>query len=144
MLILDEPTNHIDAETVAWLETYLAGTPGALVMVTHDRYFLDRAVTRIVELDRRRLVSYPGNYSQYLRLHAERQTQLAEAEQKRQNLLRRELEWLRRADGARHEAEGAQAAPRSCCNCATTPAKRPSQSRWHHGGWANRRLPPPG
>ncbi len=101
VLLLDEPTNHIDAETVAWLETYLAGTPGALVMVTHDRYFLDRVVTRIVELDRRRLVSYPGNYSQYLRLHAERQTQLAEAEQKRQNLLRRELEWLRRAPMAR-------------------------------------------
>jgi ATP-binding cassette subfamily F protein uup len=101
VLILDEPTNHIDAETVAWLETYLADTPGALVMVTHDRYFLDRVVTRIVELDRRRLVSYPGNYSHYLRLHAERQTQLAEAEQKRQNLLRRELEWLRRAPMAR-------------------------------------------
>ncbi len=66
VLILDEPTNHIDADTVAWLEEYLANTPGALLMVTHDRYFLDRVVNRIVELDRRQLVSYPGNYSQYL------------------------------------------------------------------------------
>ena len=61
LLILDEPTNHIDADTVAWLEGYLGSTPGALLMVTHDRYFLDRVVNRIVELDRRQLVSYSGN-----------------------------------------------------------------------------------
>ncbi|RIK46225.1 MAG: ABC transporter, partial [Chloroflexi bacterium] len=101
LLVLDEPTNHIDADTVAWLEEYLATTPGALLMVTHDRYFLDRVVNRIVELDRRQLVSYPGNYSQYLEARAERQENLAEAERKRRKLLKRELEWLRRSPMAR-------------------------------------------
>lgn len=101
LLILDEPTNHIDAATVAWLEEYLATTPGALLMVTHDRYFLDRVVNRIVELDRRQLVSYPGNYSHFLAQRAERHEKLAEAEAKRRNLLRRELEWLRRQPMAR-------------------------------------------
>jgi ATP-binding cassette subfamily F protein uup len=101
LLILDEPTNHIDAATVAWLEEYLAATPGALLMVTHDRYFLDRVANRIVEIDRRELVSYAGNYTRYLEQHAERHQRLAEAETKRQNLLRRELEWLRRQPMAR-------------------------------------------
>ncbi len=101
LLILDEPTNHIDATTIAWLEEYLAATPGALLMVTHDRYFLDRVVNRIVELDRRQFVSYAGNYSQYLELREQRHEVLAEAETKRQNLLRRELEWLRRGAMAR-------------------------------------------
>ena len=101
LLILDEPTNHIDAATVAWLEEYLATTPGALLMVTHDRYFLDRVANRIVEIDRRELVSYPGNYTHYVEQHAERHERLAEDETKRQNLLRRELEWLRRQPMAR-------------------------------------------
>lgn len=101
LLILDEPTNHIDADTIAWLEEYLATTPGALLMVTHDRYFLDRVVNRIVELDRRQLVSYLGNYSHYLEMREERQQRLAAVEEKRQNTLRRELEWLRRGVMAR-------------------------------------------
>jgi ATP-binding cassette subfamily F protein uup len=101
LLILDEPTNHIDAATVAWLEDYLSTTPGALLMVTHDRYFLDRVVNRIVELDRRQLVSYLGNYSHFLAQRAERHETLVEAEAKRRNLLRRELEWLRRQPMAR-------------------------------------------
>ncbi|MBW7885214.1 MAG: ABC-F family ATP-binding cassette domain-containing protein [Caldilineaceae bacterium] len=101
LLILDEPTNHIDADTVAWLEEYLATTPGALLMVTHDRYFLDRVVNRIVELDRRQLVSYPGNYSRYLEQRELRHERLAEAEVQRQRMLQRELEWLRRAPMAR-------------------------------------------
>ncbi len=101
LLILDEPTNHIDADTVAWLEEYLAATPGALLMVTHDRYFLDRVANRIVELDRRQLVSYSGNYTRYLEDQEKRSQRLAEAEEKRQNLLRRELEWLRRQPMAR-------------------------------------------
>ena len=108
LLILDEPTNHIDAETIAWLETYLATEPGALLMVTHDRYFLDRVVNRIVELDRRQLVSYPGNYSHYLELQAARQEQLAAAEEKHKNLLRRELEWLRRGAQARSTKQKAR------------------------------------
>ncbi len=66
LLILDEPTNHIDADTIAWLEEYLTTVPGALLMVTHDRYFLNRVVNRIVELDRRQLNNYPGNYRRYL------------------------------------------------------------------------------
>ena len=101
LLILDEPTNHIDADTIAWLEDFLTGLPGALLMVTHDRYFLDRVVNRIIELDRRKLVVFPGNYSRYLELSAERKEKLAAAEKKRQNLLRRELEWLRRGVMAR-------------------------------------------
>lgn len=101
LLILDEPTNHIDADAVAWLEEYLLATPGALLMVTHDRYFLDRIANRIVALERRQLVSYPGNYSHYLAARVARQERLAEAEAKRRNLLRRELEWLRRQPMAR-------------------------------------------
>lgn len=101
LLVLDEPTNHIDADTVAWLEEYLASAPGALLLVTHDRYFLDRVVNRIVELDRRQLVSYGGNYRRYLELREERHQRLADVEEDRRRLLRRELEWLRRAPMAR-------------------------------------------
>ena len=108
LLILDEPTNHIDAEAIAWLETYLATEPGALLLVTHDRYFLDRVVNRIVDLDRRQLINYPGNYSRYLELSAARQEQLVAAEAKRQNLLRRELEWLRRGAQARSTKQKAR------------------------------------
>ena len=108
LLILDEPTNHIDAETITWLEDYLATTPGALLMVTHDRYFLDRVVNRITELDRRQLVSYTGNYSHYLEAHADRHEKLAEAEQKRQKFLQRELEWLRRGAMARSTKQKAR------------------------------------
>jgi len=108
LLILDEPTNHIDAETVAWLEEYLATTPGALLMVTHDRYFLDRVVNRIVELDRRQLVSYVGNYSKYLQDHEQRHLQLAAAEQKQKNLVRRELAWLRSGAMARSTKQKAR------------------------------------
>ena len=107
LLLLDEPTNHIDAETIAWLEEYLLAQPGALVMVTHDRYFLGH-VNRIVELDRRKLISYPGSYSQYLELSLARHEQLAAAEVKRQNLLRRELAWLRRGAQARSTKQKAR------------------------------------
>lgn len=108
LLILDEPTNHIDAETVAWLEDYLATTPGGLLMVTHDRYFLDRVVNRIVELDRRKLVSYTGNYTKYLADREQRHEQLATAEQKRQRFIQRELEWLRRGAMARSTKQKAR------------------------------------
>ncbi|MDX1613145.1 MAG: ABC-F family ATP-binding cassette domain-containing protein [Candidatus Promineifilaceae bacterium] len=101
LLILDEPTNHIDADAVDWLEAYLLEVPGALLMVTHDRYFLGRVVNQIVELDRRQLVSYPGNYERYLEQRTARRQRLAAAEAKRRNLLRRELEWLRRTPMAR-------------------------------------------
>lgn len=108
LLILDEPTNHIDANTIDWLESYLATEPGALLLVTHDRYFLDRVVNGIVELDRRQLISYPGNYTRYLELSAARHEQLEASEAKRQNLLRRELEWLRRAPKARGSKQKAR------------------------------------
>lgn len=101
LLILDEPTNHIDAEAIAWLEEYLRTVPGALLMVTHDRYFLDRVANRIVELDRRQLVNYPGNYTRYLEMQAARHEQLAAVEEKRRRLLQRELAWVHRSPMAR-------------------------------------------
>lgn len=108
LLILDEPTNHIDADTIDWLEQYLLTVPGALLMVTHDRYFLDRVANRIVELDRRDLVAYPGNYSSYLALRAEREQTLLAQEEKRQTLLKRELAWLRRGAQARSTKQKAR------------------------------------
>ena len=101
LLILDEPTNHIDNETVDWLEQYLNKRKGALIMVTHDRYFLDRVVNRIIELDRGSLYSYSGNYSKFLELKVEREEQQQASEKKRQNLLRNELAWIKRGAKAR-------------------------------------------
>ncbi|MCA9897557.1 MAG: ABC-F family ATP-binding cassette domain-containing protein [Ardenticatenaceae bacterium] len=101
LLILDEPTNHIDAETISWLEQFLLNMPAALLMVTHDRYFLDRVVNKIVELDRRELVTYGGNYGRYLQQRATREDQLQTAETKRQALLRQELAWLHRGAQSR-------------------------------------------
>ncbi|MEZ4591504.1 MAG: ABC-F family ATP-binding cassette domain-containing protein [Chloroflexota bacterium] len=101
LLILDEPTNHIDAETIGWLEQFLLTMPAALLMVTHDRYFLDRVVNKIVELDRRELVTYGGNYGRYLQQRATREDQLQTAETKRQALLRQELAWLQRGAQSR-------------------------------------------
>ncbi|MEZ4767579.1 MAG: ABC-F family ATP-binding cassette domain-containing protein [Caldilineales bacterium] len=108
LLILDEPTNHIDADAVDWLEGYLLDLPAALLMVTHDRYFLDRVVNRIVELDRRQLVSYSGNYTRYLEQSAVRHERLAEMEEDRRRLLRRELEWLHRSPSARSTKQKAR------------------------------------
>jgi ABC transport system ATP-binding/permease protein len=108
LLILDEPTNHIDHETVEWLEDYLAKFKGALLLITHDRYFLDRVVNRIIELDEAKLYSYQGNYSQFLEQKALRLEQLAASENKRQNLLRRELAWLRRGAKARSTKQKAR------------------------------------
>lgn len=101
LLILDEPTNHIDTDTVAWLEEYLARSTTALLLVTHDRYFLDRLISRVIELDRGRLYAYQGNYEQFLEQKAERLVHEAAAEEARQNLLRKELAWLRRGARAR-------------------------------------------
>ena len=106
VLILDEPTNHIDSEMVDWLEGYLKRFQGALLMVTHDRYFLERVVNRIVELDRGKLYSYPANYSQYLELKAQREEMALATERKRQSLYRKELAWIQR--GARARSTKAQ------------------------------------
>lgn len=101
LLILDEPTNHIDNETVTWLEQYLQKRKGALLMITHDRYFLDRVVTRIIEIDKSRVYSYAGNYSKFLEMKAEREEQEEASERKRQNLFRNELAWIKRGARAR-------------------------------------------
>ncbi len=101
VLILDEPTNHIDSEMVDWLEGYLKRFQGAILMVTHDRYFLERVVNRIVELDHGKLYSYPANYSQYLELKAQREEMAQATERKRQSLYRKELAWIQRGARAR-------------------------------------------
>ncbi|MCX0387119.1 ABC-F family ATP-binding cassette domain-containing protein [Clostridium perfringens] len=101
LLILDEPTNHLDNETISWLEEYLNSRKGALLMITHDRYFLDRVTNRILELDRGRLFSYDGNYSVFLEKKMERIAIEKASEEKRENLMRKELAWVRRGAKAR-------------------------------------------
>lgn len=101
LLILDEPTNHLDNDTIAWLENYLLNRKGALLMVTHDRYFLDRVVTKTIELDLGNLYEYTGNYSDFLEQKANRREAQTAIEEKRQNLYRRELAWIRRGARAR-------------------------------------------
>jgi ATP-binding cassette subfamily F protein uup len=101
LLILDEPTNHLDAETITWLETYLQRYRGALLLVTHDRYFLDRVTSRILEIDRSAVQSFEGNYAYYLeKKEAQELARKVEGE-KREMLIRRELAWLRRGAKAR-------------------------------------------
>ena len=101
ILILDEPTNHLDGQMAQWLEDFLIRFRGALVMVTHDRYFLDRVATRIVEVDQGKIYSYPGSYSEFVRLKEERQNMEIATERKRRSILRKELEWLMRGARAR-------------------------------------------
>lgn len=108
LLILDEPTNHIDNDTVAWLEQYLASRKGALLMITHDRYFLDRVTNRIIEIDKGKLYTYSGNYSKFLEAKADREEQQEASERKRQNLLRNELAWMRRGARARSTKQKAR------------------------------------
>ncbi|TQO57778.1 ABC-F family ATP-binding cassette domain-containing protein [Paraclostridium bifermentans] len=101
LLILDEPTNHLDNDTIDWLEEYLNNKNLSLLMITHDRYFLDRVTNRIVELDKGRLFSYDGNYSAFLEKKMERLSLESSMEQKRQSLIRTELAWVRRGARAR-------------------------------------------
>jgi ATP-binding cassette subfamily F protein uup len=101
MLILDEPTNHIDNEMVAWMEKYLQKYTGALLMVTHDRYFLDRVTNRIVEINNGSLYSYTANYSKFLEMKAQREEMEIGTERKRSSFLRHELEWIKRGARAR-------------------------------------------
>ncbi|MCL2559405.1 MAG: ABC-F family ATP-binding cassette domain-containing protein [Turicibacter sp.] len=101
LLILDEPTNHLDHDTIEWLEQYLSRYNGALLFVTHDRYFLDRVTNRIIELDGGQLFFYDGNYSTFLEGKAVREENALASEEKRQNLFRRELAWIRRGAKAR-------------------------------------------
>lgn len=101
ILLLDEPTNHLDNDMADWLEDYLKKWRGALIMVTHDRYFLDSVCNRIVEIDKGKIYSYQTNYSGYLELKTQRQEMEAASERKRQSILRVELEWIRRGARAR-------------------------------------------
>ncbi|MFS0776392.1 ABC-F family ATP-binding cassette domain-containing protein [Neobacillus sp. 3P2-tot-E-2] len=101
LLILDEPTNHLDFDSVKWLEEYLSRYSGSILLVTHDRYFLDRVANRMFELDGGNLYSYKGNYAAFLEAKAIREENEAATFEKRQNLFRRELEWMRRGAKAR-------------------------------------------
>ena len=101
LLILDEPTNHIDNDMVVWLEGYLAAYKGALLMVTHDRYFLDRVTNRILELDKGQLYSYPCGYTKFLEKKAQREAMAAANERKRQSLIKKEVEWILQGPCAR-------------------------------------------
>ncbi len=101
VLVLDEPTNHLDSSMADWLEEYLKSFRGALVMVTHDRYFLDSVSNRIVEIDKGKTYSYQTNYSGFLELKAQREEMELATERKRQNILRVEIEWMQRGARAR-------------------------------------------
>ena len=109
MLLLDEPTNHhLDAEMIAWLEEYLREFRGTVLMVTHDRYFLDRVTNRILEISHGQMYSYPANYSQFLEMKAEREEMELASERKRQSVLRMELEWAKRGCRARSTKQRAR------------------------------------
>ena len=101
MILMDEPTNHLDAETVAWLQNYLINFPGCVILVTHDRYFLDDITSWILELDRGRGIPYQGNYSDWLEQKAKRMEQEAREERGKQRALAKELEWVRSSPKAR-------------------------------------------
>ncbi len=108
VLLLDEPTNHIDTPSAEWIEKYLASYPGSCVLITHDRYFLEMVVNRIVEIEFNRLYSFPGNYHRFLEYKAQLQESEAKSEDSRQNILRRELDWLRRGPKARSTKQKAR------------------------------------
>lgn len=108
LLILDEPTNHLDNITIEWLETYLINRKGALLMITHDRYFLDKVVNQIMELDRGEIYSYKGNYNYYLEKKLEREEMEVASERKRQSLLRKELAWMKQGAKARSTKQRAR------------------------------------
>jgi ATP-binding cassette subfamily F protein uup len=108
LLILDEPTNHLDNETIDWLEKFLMNRQGALLMVTHDRYFLDRIVSKTFELTQGNLYEYSGNYAAFLEQKAVREEMAIASEQKRQNLYRQELAWIKRGARARSTKQKAR------------------------------------
>lgn len=108
VLLMDEPTNHLDADSVEWLQNYLTGFRGALLLITHDRYFLDRVTNRILEIDRGDLYTYSGNYSYYLEKKALSEESAASSQRKHQGVLRRELEWLKRGPKARSTKQKAR------------------------------------
>jgi ABC transport system ATP-binding/permease protein len=108
LLLMDEPTNHLDAESVEWLQNYLTGFSGAILLITHDRYFLDRVTKRILEIDRADLYTYNGNYSYYLEKKAEQEAADTKIQHKHRGILRRELEWLKKGPKARSTKQRAR------------------------------------
>lgn len=108
LLIMDEPTNHLDNEMVAWLEEYLNKFTGAIIMVTHDRYFLDRVTNKILEIDHGKIYNYDANYSQFLEMKAQREEMELASERKRQSVLRMEVEWAKRGCRARSTKQKAR------------------------------------
>ena len=108
VLLMDEPTNHLDALSVEWLQSYLNRFRGALLLITHDRYFLDRVTNRILEIDRGDLYTYSGNYSYYLEKKADSEESAASSQRKHAGVLRRELEWLKRGPKARSTKQKAR------------------------------------
>lgn len=108
VLLMDEPTNHLDALSVEWLQSYLNRFRGALLLITHDRYFLDRVTNRILEIDRGDLYAYTGNYAYYLEKKAEAEESAASTRHKHAGVLRRELEWLKRGPKARSTKQKAR------------------------------------
>ena len=108
LLMMDEPTNHLDAESVEWLQEYLARFSGAILLITHDRYFLDNVTTRILEIDRADLYAYSGNYSYYLEKKALQEESTASSQRKLQGVLRKELEWLKKGPKARSTKQKAR------------------------------------
>lgn len=110
LLILDEPTNHLDSEMAGWLEDFLKNFRGSILMVTHDRYFLDSVTNRIVEIDKGKLYSYSANYLGFLKLKEEREAMLEATERKRQSILRVEIEWMMRGARARSTKQKAHIA----------------------------------
>ena len=108
VLLMDEPTNHLDALSVEWLQGYLNRYRGALLLITHDRYFLDKVTNRIIEIDRGDLFNYSGNYSYYLEKKAEAEDSAASTQRKHSGLLRRELEWLKKGPKARSTKQKAR------------------------------------
>ncbi len=110
ILVLDEPTNHLDSDMADWLENYLKGYKGTMVMVTHDRYFLDSVCNRIVEVDKGQIYSYQTNYSGFLEAKAQREEMAVASERKRQSILRKEIAWMQRGARARSTKQKAHIA----------------------------------
>lgn len=108
LLLMDEPTNHLDAESVEWLQEYLTRFAGAILLITHDRYFLDKVTNRIIEIDRADLYTYAGNYAYYLEKKAQQEESVASSQRKLQGVLRKELEWLKRGAKARSTKQKAR------------------------------------
>ena len=123
VLILDEPTNHIDNEMAQWLEDYLNKFKGVIIMVTHDRYFLDRVTNKILEISHGKLYGYTANYSQFLELKAQREEMELASERKRQSILRMEIEWAKRGCRARTTKQKARLERLEALKNGTTPIK---------------------